>query len=204
MQHKPKRLFANDKPVVMYNPHFDQTVSSWQSVGLQVLDFFAGNQNYNLIFAPHVVLFKRNRRHYGFLPKKYYRIANILIDTDSTALSDMTYLLAADMYLGDVSSQVYEFLLNPRPCIFLNAHAVQWQGNPYYSHWTLGQVVDDVVTELPLALENATRTHPQFLSKQREAFTYTFRVEGDSTAAERGADAIARFLISPKRKVLQH
>ena len=56
----------------------------------------------------------------------------------------MTYMLAADIYLGDVSSQVYEFLLEPRPCIFLNGHNVPWQDNPYYSHWTLGQVIDDV------------------------------------------------------------
>lgn len=29
----------------------------------------------------------------------------------------MTYTPAADIYLGDVSSQSYEFLLDPRPCL---------------------------------------------------------------------------------------
>ena len=194
LRSEPKRIFANDKPVVLYNPHFDRKVSSWRTMGLQVLDYFAENRDYNLIFAPHVVLFKRKRRHHGFLPEKYRHITNILVDTDSTALSDMTYVLAADMYLGDASSQVYEFLLNPRPCIFLNAHHTSWLDNSHYAHWAFGQVVDEVPTGLPRALENAFRSHPHFLPKQQEAFAYTFRTGPDGTAAKRGAEAIARFL----------
>jgi hypothetical protein len=110
----------------------------------------------------------------------------------------MTYMLAADIYLGDVSSQVYEFLLQPRPCIFLNGHRVMWRDNPYYCHWTLGQVVDDVQTNLRPALEKAFISHSHFLPQQRGAFAYTFRMESDCTAAQRGADVIARFLRSPQ------
>jgi len=163
-----------------------------------VLDFFVENRDYNLIFAPHVVLFKRSQRHQALLPKQYYNIPNILIDTGSLESADMTYMRAADIYLGDVSSQVYEFLLEPRPCIFLNGHNVAWQNNPYYSHWRLGQVVDDVQTGLRQALEAAFVSHPQFLPQQRAAFAYTFRMESDRTAAQRGADVIARFLRSPQ------
>ena len=197
LQRATKRFFDNMNPVVVYNPHFDQTVSSWHPMGLQVLDFFVENRDYNLIFAPHVLLFKRSERHQAFLPRKYHHISNILIDTNSAALSDMTYMLAADIYLGDVSSQVYEFLLEPRPCIFLNGHNVTWQNDPYYYHWKLGQVVDDVQTGLRPALEAAFPSHPHFLPQQRAAFAYTFRMESDRTAAQRGADVIARFLRSP-------
>lgn len=194
---EPQRFFDNANPVVVYCPHFDQTVSSWQPMGLQVLDFFAENRDYNLIFAPHVVLFQRSKRHQAVLPKHYDKLPNIRIDTSSPALSDMTYILTADIYLGDVSSQVYEFLYKPRPCVFLNGHHVPWRDNPYYFHWTLGQVVDDVRTDLRPALEKAFPSHPDFLPKQCEAFGYTFRTEPDSTAAQRGANAIARFLGSP-------
>jgi hypothetical protein len=200
LKRETKRFFDNTNPVVVYCPHFDQTVSSWQPMGLQVLDFFAENRDYNLIFAPHVVLFKRSKRHQAVLPKQYYKIPNLLIDTGSIASTDMTYILAADIYLGDVSSQVYEFLLEPRPCIFLNGHNVTWQDNPYYFYWTLGQVVDDVKTGLRPALEKAFTGHSHFLPQQREAFAYTFRMESDSTAAQRGADVIARFLRSPAKK----
>jgi CDP-glycerol glycerophosphotransferase (TagB/SpsB family) len=106
----------------------------------------------------------------------------------------MTYMLAADIYLGDVSSQVYEFLLKPRPCIFLNGHSVAWQDNPFYVHWRLGQVIDDVQADLANALERAFDSHPEFLGRQQEAFAYTFYTEPQSTAAQRGADAIASFL----------
>jgi len=194
LDNRPRRFFADDKPVVVYNPHFNQSVSSWRKMGLQVLEFFAESRDYNLIFAPHVVLFKRSLRHRASLPKRYRDLPHILIDTESPALADMSYMLTADIYLGDVSSQVYEFLLEPRPCIFLNGHGVRWENDPYHLHWTLGQVVSDVETELRPALEQAFPSHSQFLPKQCEAFAYTFRNDPDSTAAQRGADAIAEFL----------
>jgi hypothetical protein len=106
----------------------------------------------------------------------------------------MTYLRAADIYLGDVSSQVYEFLLEPRPCIFLNAHGVSWRGDPSYLHWSLGRVVDRVASDLGPALESAFASHPDHLPRQRELFRYTFHDEPGSTAAERGADTILRYL----------
>jgi hypothetical protein len=190
-----RRFFANDNPVVVYNPHFDQSVSSWAPMGLEVLEFFAANPDYNLIFAPHVVLFKRYKRHDAFLPPKYRRVPNILIDTRSDALADMTYMVNSDIYLGDVSSQVYEFLLEPRPCIFLNGHHVEWKNDPHYVHWTLGEVVDDVKTGLRRALASAFSAHPGFVDEQRRAFDYTFHTQSDSSAAERGADAIAGFLL---------
>jgi len=194
---EPKRLFDDDKPVVVYNPHFDQNVSSWEHMGLQVLEFFADNPDYNLVFAPHVVLFKRYKRHKAYLPSKFRRIPNILIDTGSQASADMTYILGSDIYLGDVSSQVYEFLLEPRPCIHLNAHHVDWEGDPNFFHFTLGQVVDDVEKGLRPALDNAVSSHDRYLDAQQRAFAYTFHTEPDSTAAQRGADAIIEFVNSP-------
>ncbi len=195
-----KRIFDDQKPVVVYNPHFDQRVSSWASMGLQVLDFFKNHPEYNLIFAPHVVLFKRRRRHRARLPRRYFKIDNIHIDLGSPASADMTYMRAADIYLGDVSSQVYEFLFEPRPCIFLNGHHVDWHDNPFYYHWKLGQVVDQVEPGLEHALNQAFSTHKGlYLDLQKEAFDYTFFNEPGTTAAERGARAIAEFLLNRLR-----
>ncbi|MBZ0168703.1 hypothetical protein MELA_01708 [Candidatus Methylomirabilis lanthanidiphila] len=190
-----RRLFDNPNPVVVYNPHFYQPLSSWSSMGHAVLDFFVAHPQYNLIFAPHAVLFERRWRHHASLPARYKKASNILIDTDSPALSDMTYTLAADIYLGDVSSQIYEFLLEPRPCIFLNGHKVAWENNPHYAHWRFGQVIDDVARELGPALAAASDTHPRFLPEQLAGFAYTFYEESGSTAAQRGADAIATFVV---------
>lgn len=190
-----QRLFANDRPVVVYNPHFDQRVASWGKLGLEVLDFFLAHPEWNLIFAPHVVLFRRHARHGARLPRRYHGAPNILIDLGSERSADMTYMLAADIYLGDVSSQVYEFLLLPRPCLFLNAHERRgWEGDPSYLHWGLGDVIEDPARELGPALEAAFARHERYRPRQEELFAYTFHQEAGSTAAERGADAIARFL----------
>ncbi|NPA48446.1 MAG: hypothetical protein GXO20_00540 [Thermodesulfobacteria bacterium] len=193
---RPK-IFDNQNITVVYNPHFDQRVASWNKWGLKVLEFFASHPEYNLIFAPHVVLFRRRFRHRARrIPRKYYRPPNIHIDLGSMASVDMTYMLAADIYLGDVSSQVYEFIWKPRPCIYLNAHGVKWEGNPHYLHWTFGQVVEDFERDFGRALERAFELQPKFEPRQKEAFRYTFYDEPGSTAAERGAKAIANFLLN--------
>lgn len=193
---EPERLFDNDNPTVVYAPHFDEHLSSWQTMGEAVLELFAGLPHYNLIVAPHVVLFKRSQRHKARMPRGYARRPNILIDKGSARSTDMTYMRAADIYLGDVSSQVYEFLHEPRPCIFLNAHGVDWKNDPHYRHFALGQVVDDVAIGLEAALERAFSCHDAFRSKQDAASAYTFCSEADSTAAERGARALADFFDS--------
>ena len=193
---RPK-LFDNENVTVVYNPHFDQRVASWNKWGLKVLEFFAEHRDFNLIFAPHVVLFRRRFRHRARrIPRKYYRLPNIHIDLGSMASVDMTYMLAADIYLGDVSSQVYEFIWKPRPCIYLNAHGVKWQGNPFYFHWTFGQVVEDFERDFEEALKKAFLLQPYFEPRQKEAFRYTFYQEPSSSAAERGARAIAEFLLT--------
>ena len=194
---KPDRLFDNDNPTVVYAPHFDERVSSWQTMGEQVLDLFAGLSGYNLIVAPHVVLFTRSRRHRARMPRGYDRRPNILIDRGSPSSTDMTYMRAADVYLGDASSQVYEFLIEPRPCIFLNAHGVDWEEDPHHRHFALGQVVDDVASGLRPALERARSSHADYRACQEEAIAYTFHREPGSTAAERGASALSVFLSGP-------
>ncbi|CAN0544918.1 unnamed protein product, partial [Ectocarpus sp. 8 AP-2014] len=149
----PVKLFDNDRPTVLYNPHFDPLLSSWFRFGEQILAYFADQKDYNLIFAPHVMLFKRRllasveHRMLRFrqqIDSRYTALDHIHIDTGSSRSVDMTYTSAADIYLGDVSSQIYEFIQQPRPAIFLNSHDAQWQGNANYSHWAFGPVLDDL------------------------------------------------------------
>src|SRR3546814_6975425 len=53
------RLFPKDRPTVLYNPHPSPALSSWYEMGPQILDWFAAQDRYNLILAPHVLLFKK-------------------------------------------------------------------------------------------------------------------------------------------------
>lgn len=195
------RLFDDDKPVILYTPHFHPRLSSWFGWGRRILEYFAADPAYNLIFAPHVLLFRR-RWHIstkGGLPRRtppvpaaIERAPNILVDPGSRASIDMTYLRAADIYLGDVSSQVYEFIYRPRPCLFLNASGADWRDNPHFRLWELGEVVDSP-EDLPTALERAMAEPNRYSAEQARAFAEAFDL-ADEPSAARAADALAGYL----------
>lgn len=191
----PKPLFNNSNPTIVYNPHFKISESSWIKMGKQILDFFNSNTDYNLIFAPHVVLYERAKRHGAFPLKDYKNNSNIHIDTGSIASVDMTYTRLADVYIGDVSSQVYEFLVyKKRPCIFLNTHEVKnWEDKETFLHWKAGQVIDDI-SQLEHALAACMELHDQkYFEKQKELVNYTFDVS-DEASSERAAQSIIDLL----------
>ncbi len=189
----PQPIFTNGKPVVIYNPHYKNTESSWQIYGRQVLEFFRKNQNYNLIFAPHIILYERALRHNAFALDEYESCPNIFVDTGSQASIDMTYTRQADIYLGDVSSQIYEFLHTPRPCIFINAHNVKdWENSEQHLHWRTGDVIT-TIDQLKVALNAAQQQFYHYKPIQEEILRYTFDVQKQS-AAERAAHTLTTFL----------
>lgn len=193
LQKKRSRLFDNDKPIVLYNPHFSRNLTSWYLFGEAILNYFANQDRYNLICAPHYRLFNSHQKQGKALTKRFAQYSNILIDTGSTSSIDMTYTMAADLYLGDVSSQVAEFLIRPRPCIFLNAHHAAWQNNKDYRFWTLGQVIDNPA-DLKKALPVAFARQNEFVAKQRAYVTETFEHCEQGPTSPGAADAIVRFL----------
>lgn len=184
-------LFAEQRPTVLYNPHFDPKLSSWSRFIGPMLDGFAAQSAFNLIAAPHVKLFRRS----SVATKERWRrrsTPSIVVDPESDRSIDTSYLWASDIYVGDSSSQVYEFLARPRPCVFLNAHGVEWRDDPNYVHWHLGDVVDDPA-KLMSAIAAAKDRHPLYLDRQRQAAIDTFGTAKGS-ASKRGADAILKYL----------
>ena len=190
-------LFDNDRPTVLYNPHFEPRLSSWYAMGPQILEWFADQAWFNLIFAPHVMLFKRRihasvehrrLRWRGTIPARYDTLPHMLIDRGSARSVDMTYTRSADLYLGDVSSQIYEWIARPRPAIFLNPTHADWRGNPDFAHWQLGEVIERV-EELPRALDNALAAPDAQRDRQAAAFSATF-ANADGSASRRAAAAI--------------
>jgi hypothetical protein len=190
----------DDRPVVLYNPHVSPHLSSWYKWGRHILDWFADQDEYRLIFAPHVMLFERplvvsidklRLGRPGWLHKRHLASPNIHIDLGSRASTTMAYTNRADIYLGDVSSQVYEFLLCPRPCVFADAHRTIWQGDPNYAHWAAGPVFDDVA-DLGKALARARKQQPMiFQPIQEQLFRYSFDLD-ERPSSERAANVVAR------------
>jgi hypothetical protein len=189
------------KPIVLYNPHPSPRLSSWFRMGKALMEAFADSDRYDLVFAPHVMLFARPwtvtisppaiRRMRQ--PAARWRDApNMLVDLGSTRSTDMSYTNLAQVDIGDVSSQVYEFLCRPRPCLHLNAHGVDWQGDPDYAHWQAGPVAapgDDILA----AVDQAIATHAECQPVQRQLLADTFSIT-DQPASARAAQAIVEFL----------
>jgi CDP-glycerol glycerophosphotransferase (TagB/SpsB family) len=194
-------LIEDGRPIVLYNPHPSPHLSSWFTAGRQVLDWFVEHDDHHLIFAPHVMLFERpfvftidklRVDRPGRIEERYLRAPNIHIDLGSRASTTMAYTQRADIYLGDASSQVYEFLLQPRPCIFLNPHKLAWEGDPNFAHWRTGPVIESAEA-LGRALEVAQTEHAaRYAAVQRELFDYSFDLTGEPSSV-RAARALARF-----------
>ena len=198
-----QKFFENNRPTILYNPHFDPRLSSWYDMGKDVLEFFASHNEFNLICAPHVMLFKKwahfslesgVMRRPGRIAKKYLAYPNIKIDLGSDQCLNMAYTMSADVYLGDVSSQVYEFLRQPRPCIFLNSHRANWRGNQNYKFWNCGPVLSRV-TDLTGALDNLESAGDRYRDIQIRSFAETFHMT-ETPASIRAADAIVSFMKS--------
>lgn len=194
-------LLDDGRPVTLYNPHVSPHLSSWYEAGRQVLDWFVEHDDHNLIFAPHVMLFERpfvatidklRLDRAGRIEERYLRAPNIHIDLGSRASTTMAYTQRADLYLGDVCSQVYEFLLKPRPCVFLNSHRFAWAGDPNFGHWRSGPVIEDVA-DLGMAMTRARQEHEAiWRPTQKALFDESFDLT-DEPSAERAARAVAGF-----------
>ena len=187
------RLFDNDRPTVLFNPHSKRALRSWERFARPLIDHAARTGDFNLIVAPHAKLFGRRPRAEW---RRWERLAapgRVLVDLGSDRSLDMTYALAADIYAGDVSSQVYEFLTEPKPCVFLNAHGIDWQGNRDFPNWDLGDVADTPEAAIE-AIRDARERHPLYAERQRERMDAA--VDRSPGAAKRGADAVMSFMVA--------
>jgi hypothetical protein len=205
------RFLPTAETVVLYNPHVSPHLSSWYDHGHAVFDHFTNDPHLGLIFAPHVMLFERpfvvtidklTLDKAGEIPQRFLRGDNIKIDLGSRASTDMSYVLGSDIYLGDASSQVYEFLLRPRPCIFLNSHRHIWQSDPNFTHWTMGEVIENP-SQLPAAIARASELHDTtYRMVQERLFAESFDLT-NTPSSDRAAEALLQFA-GEHRKAQRH
>lgn len=180
----PERLFADDRPVALYNAHAKAPDSTWFDHAPAIVAAMEVLPHWNFIVAPHV------KATGGQVVTSAAR--NILIDRGSRRSIDMSYTHAADVYIGDVSSQVYEFIRSPRPCIFLNLGQAEWREREKYSHWHFGEVIEDIA-ELGAALGRAASLLAGYEPLQRAALARS--IDPSSVpSSERQADAILAFI----------
>ena len=183
--------FADDRPVVLYAPHWQRHRSSWWDWGDAVVRAIAADGRWNLVFAPHQRL-AETAPEVATTMAAVAGCANVHCDLDGFAMVDGSYTAAADVYLGDTSSQVVEFLGRPRPCVFLNPRGVAWGDDPAYAQWACGEVVtraEDVLA----ALTRAPAVHDRFAGAQA-AFAADSLGDASGDGGARAAAAILGFL----------
>ena len=94
----------------------------------------------------------------------------------------------ADVYIGDISSMVTEWVMQkPRPCIFINAHNVNWKGNDDYYMWRFGKVVNEL-KEFEDAVKKST--HHNDFEKIQKKLKNEFIYSSDKSSS----DLCARFI----------
>ncbi|MBW6524897.1 CDP-glycerol glycerophosphotransferase family protein [Sphingomonas sp. RHCKR47] len=195
-QRTPARaLFTDDRPVLLYTPHWQAHRSSWPAWGPQVVEHLAAQRDWNVILAPHQRLIERAPE----LRETLARVADlphVHVDLDSFATVDGSYTAAADLYLGDTSSQLIEFLARPRPAVFLNALGRAWADDPAYAMWRAGEVVDDLADLIP-AIARAPARHACFAATQRDIAGAALG-DASGAGARRAADAVLRVLANPR------
>ena len=143
---KSLKIFNNNNRIVLYAPHWEPKLSSYNLYAEYILQYFSEHKEMNLIFAPHVAL-KHWKTHLKYnINLDHYKQENIIVDFGSNFSTDGTYINKSDVYVGDVSSMVYEFIaFKARPCLFLNAHRVIWENNVNYRFWECGPVVEQKI-----------------------------------------------------------
>lgn len=165
------KLFANERPTLLYNPHFNASLSSFDAFAHRLIDAVLVDGRYNLVVAPHVRLGAKMSRACRSRWEARAVPGRIIIDMGSPRSSDMTYTAGADLYIGDVSSQVYEFLIRPRPCLFINAQNADWRDDENYAMWHFGEVIEAKRDPIP-AIERAFTSHQAYAHWQRERMAY--------------------------------
>ena len=199
-------FFGNGRPTFVYNPHFDPNLSSWYDQGPDLLRWFAGpeGRHFNLIFAPHVMLFRKElhvspeyrvARRRPDVPAEALSADNILVDLNGPRLFDMSYTMSADAYIGDVSSQIYEFLVHPRPAFFIDARRERKaEDDEWHLFWDAGPVVR-TCAELSGLLPDFAAIGAKYRDRQEEIFAYTIDIR-ETPPSIRAADAIAEAIRS--------
>jgi len=196
LENKDLSFFNNDNPIILYNPHFEKDLSSWYTHGKKILDFFIKHNEYNLIFAPHINLFNKK----GYLKRedfdrKYLNYENILVDLGSVRSVNMSYTLVSDLYLGDVSSQVIEFLVKQRrPCIFVNRIAENWQQEKSAPNsWKFGKIITEI-DNLNKLIKERSIWHKDYIEIQNKTMNYLINFDQKKSSCLRAAEAITELL----------
>lgn len=185
------KIFENDKPVLLYNPHWMEELNSFNIFGSSLIKWVEKTGRYNMIVNPHPLFWRFNRKNSKYL-RNINNSKNVYVNQDKLIAADMSLMHTADVYVGDVSSSVYEWLKFDRPILFLNNGVEDWESNPHYSMWSFGPVASDV-NEMKGILINLSEMEQDFVPLRKAAYLRTFN-ETPVSPSKFAAKSILKFL----------
>ena len=192
---KEQKLFPKNQTTFYYNPHWDVELSSLPKWGRYILDYFKNHSQFNLIFAPHPLVKHYNTKYNLDLNYSSFTSDNTLIDFDSQKNMNGFYCIHADIYLGDVSSMLFEWInYKPRPCIFINTNNIEWENDENYSNWRIGHVInslDEFNDIIGIAIGSKTKFAEQISYKNKMIY------KGVKSPSEIAANAITSAVYEP-------
>lgn len=181
-------IFPDARPVLLYAPHWQRYRSSWWEWGHAIVEMLAAQDRYNVVLAPHQRLFERDEEALAYL-NRFADLPNVHVDSGSFAMVDGSYTQMADLYLGDSSSQIIEYLARPRPCVTLDTPEMAWKPDDYRRCGAVVRPFDDLWP----AIMAAEDQHPSYRDVQ-SAFAIEALGDAGDDAPRRSARAIIDLL----------
>lgn len=181
-------VFGNDRPTLLYAPSWRPARSSWPKWGRALVAMLMKRTDWNVILAPHQRLFEKDKDAIAVL-RAAAAAPHIHIDYDSFAMVDGSYTKMADVYVGDTSSQIVEFLAKPKPCVMMRPEGLEWVEENSGDYWRCGEIVSEL-SDFGAALDRAFDRHIDFLPHQSQ---FAASALGDVSAAgmARAVDILA-------------
>ena len=188
MNNDKESFFNNDNPIFYYNPHWDLSLSSYEKWSKDIIQYFLNNKQYNLIFAPHPLIKNYSTRNKIDIDIDTVKSDNIIVDFYSKNNVDGSYLNVADVYIGDVSSMITDFIFKRnKSCIFINSHDIEWKNDTNYKFWNCGKVINNL-TELDPSVKISLKENKY--SKQQKAYIKQMIYTGSFSSSELIAETI--------------
>lgn len=157
-------LFRDDRPILLYTPHWQAWRSSWTSWGPAIVRMLAAQNDWNVILAPHQRWVETWPEAIPIL-REAGQLPHVHVDIDSFAMVDGSYTHAADLYLGDTSSQILEFVARPRPCVLLRPPGLRWEATGSGNYWSCGNTVESL-DQMTASIARANTEHSRYADIQ--------------------------------------
>ena len=185
------QLFADKRPILLYNPHWQAHRSSWPVWGRQLLHSLIEQDRWNVIFAPHQRIVETDSSVRALIDS-LKTLPHIHAGLDGFAMVDGSYTGIADVYLGDTSSQILEFVAKPRPVVLLRPQELSWVEQDSGQYGLLGECVTRFEDILP-ALGRAADQLEKYREVQISYAGQTLGLTGEA-ATQSAVDVINTYL----------